>query len=96
MDYGTLTASASASTSAFTGTVRCKAGDNVALFYPHQDVPEQGTKQGKFTINLDGQDGTLATIAKNFHYVYGVAKVTSVTESTANATISNMQSLLVV
>ncbi len=96
MDYGTLTASASASTSAFTGTVRCKAGDNVALFYPHQDVPEQDPNRGMFTVNLAGQDGTLATIAENFHYVYGVAAVTSVTDNTANATISNMQSLLAV
>ena len=96
MDYGTLTASASASTSAFTGTVRCTTGDNVALFYPHQDGLEQDPNRGKFTVNLAGQDGTLATIAENFHYVYGVAEVTSVTESTANATISNMQSLLAV
>ena len=96
MDSGTLTASASASTSAFTGSVRCTTGENVALFYPQQDVPTAGTDRGMFTVNLAGQDGTLATIAENFHYVYGVAEVTSVTESTANATISNMQSLLAV
>lgn len=96
MHSGVLTASASASTSAFTGTVYCTTGDMVALFYPHQDVPTQGTNRGKFTVNLAGQDGTLATIAKNFHYVYGVAEVTSVTENTANATISNMKSLLAV
>ena len=96
MDSGTLTASASASTSAFTGTVRCTTGDNVALFYPQQDVPTTGDNRGKFTVNLDGQDGTLATIAENFHYIYGVAEVTSVTDNTAKATISNMQSLLAV
>ncbi len=96
MHSGVLTASASASTSAFTGTVYCTTHDMVALFYPHQDVPSQGTNRGKFTVNLAGQDGTLATIAKNFHYVYGVAEVTSVTENTANATISNMKSLLAV
>lgn len=96
MHSGVLTASASASTSAFTGTVYCTTHDMVALFYPHQDVPIQDPNRGKFTVNLAGQDGTLATIAKNFHYVYGVAEVTSVTENTANATISNMKSLLAV
>ena len=96
MDWGTLTASASEVTSTFTGSVYCKVGDEVALFYPHQDVPTQGTNRGKFTVNLAGQDGTLATIAENFHYIYGVAAVTSVTDNTAKATIDNMQSLLAV
>ena len=96
IDSGTLRASASASTSAFTGTVRCKAGDNVALFYPYQDVPIQDPGRGTFTVSLAGQDGTLATIAERFHYVYGVAAVTSVTDNTAKATIDNMQSLLAV
>jgi hypothetical protein len=96
MRFGDLTASSSAETSTFTGKVYCNTGDKVALFYPHQSVPTTGDNRGKFTVNLAGQNGTLATIAKNFHYVYGVAEVTSVTESTANATISNMQSLLAV
>ena len=96
MRFGDLTASSSAETSTFTGKVYCNTGDNVALFYPQQTVPTQGTNRGKFTISLNEQDGKLETIAKNFHYVYGVATVTSVTESTANATIDNMQSLLAV
>lgn len=96
MRFGDLTASSSAETSTFTGKVYCNTGDNVALFYPQQTVPTQGTNRGKFTISLNGQDGKLETIAKKFHYVYGVATVTSVTESTANATIDNMQSLLAV
>ena len=96
MCFGVLTASSSAETSTFTGKVYCNTGDNVALFYPQQEVPTQGTNRGKFTISLNGQDGKLETIAKKFHYVYGVATVTSVTESTANATINNMQSLLAV
>lgn len=96
MRFGDLTASSSAETSTFTGTVYCNTDDNVALFYPQQTVPTQGTNRGKFTISLNGQDGKLETIAKTFHYVYGVATVTSVTESTANATIDNMQSLLAV
>lgn len=96
MDGGTLTAASSESTSAFQGTVRCKAGDKVALFYPAQAIPTAGADRGKFTLSLDGQKGTLEDIAERFHYVYGVAGVTSVTESTASATIDNMQSLLAV
>ena len=96
MDHGTLKATASAETSTFTGKVYCNAGDNVALFYPQQTVPEQDPGRGKFNISLDGQKGTLEDIAERFHYVYGVAKVTSVTDNTANATINNMKSLLAV
>ena len=86
MDDGTLTAASSESTSAFEGTVRCNTDDKVALFYPAQAIPTTGANRGKLTLSLSGQKGTL----------YGVAEVTSVTESTANATISNMQSLLAV
>ena len=96
MDVGTLTAASTGSTSMFNGSVRCKAGDKVALFYPAQAIPTTSDNRGKFTLSLSGQKGTLTDIAENFHYVYGVAEVTSVTESTANATISNMQSLLAV
>ena len=94
MDTGELTASSSAETSAFTGAVCCNANDYVALFYPYQAVPTQESSRGKFTISLDGQKGTLEDIARHFHYVYGVAQVTSVTDNTANATIDDMQSLL--
>lgn len=96
MDGGTLTAASAGSTSKFEGTVRCKKGDMVALFYPAQSITETGTNRGNFTLSLSGQKGTLDDIAERFHYVYGVAEVTSVTESTATATISNMQSLLAV
>ena len=96
MDVGTLTAASTGSTSMFNGSVRCKAGDKVALFYPAQAIPTTGDNRGKFTLSLSGQKGTLTDIAENCHYVYGVAEVTSVTESTAKATIDNMQSLLAV
>ncbi len=96
MDYGKLTAASSTRTSMFQGTVYCTTGDNVALFYPAKDPIRQGTDRGKFTISLDGQKGTLEDIAEHFHYVYGVAGVTSVTDQTATATIDNMQSLLAV
>ena len=96
MDYGKLTAASSTRTSMFQGTVYCTTGDNVALFYPAKDPIPKGTDRGKFTISLDGQKGTLEDIAEHFHYVYGVAEVTSVTDQTATATIENMQSLLAV
>ena len=96
MDYGKLTAASSTRTSMFQGTVYCTTGDNVALFYPAKDPIRQGTDRGKFTISLDGQKCTLEDIEEHFHYVYGVAQVTSVTDQTATATIDNMQSLLAV
>lgn len=96
IDYGKLTAASSSTTSMFQGSVYCKTGDKVALLYPAKDPILSGTDRGKFTISLDGQKGTLEDIAKHFHYVYGVAEVTSVTEQTATATIDNMQSLLAV
>ena len=80
----------------FQGTVRCKTGDKVSLLYPAKNPILSGSSRGKYTISLDGQKGTLDDISNNFHYIYGVAEVTSVTESTANATIDNMQSLLAV
>ena len=51
---------------------------------------------GKFTISLAGQDGTLSTLATNYHCVYGRAHVESVTGTTATATMAKMQSLLTV
>ncbi len=96
MDYGKLTAASSTSTSMFQGSVNCNTGDKVALLYPAENPILSGTDRGKFSISLDGQKGTLEDIAEHFHYVYGVAEVTSVTEQTATATIENMQSLLAV
>ena len=96
MDYGNLTAASSTSTSMFQGSVNCKTGDRVALLYPAKNPILSGKDRGKFTISLSGQKGTLEDIEEHFHYVYGVAEVTSVTDQTATATIDNMQSLLAV
>lgn len=95
MDFGTLTASSSEATSAFTGEVRCIMGDKVAFLYPATSPIYVGEDRGKFTISLAGQKGTLADMAQRFHYVYGVAEVTSVTGTTATATRAEMKSLLV-
>ena len=92
--YSNLTASSAGETSAFTGTVQeCSQGDVLALIYP-KVTPATGT--GNFTIDLRGQKGTLTDLAERYHYVYGTARVTNVTESTAEATISDMRSLLAV
>ncbi len=96
IDYGQLTAASSTSTSMFQGNVYCNTGDFIALFYPARDPILSGNDRGKFTITLNGQKGTLDDIAEHFHYVYGVAQVSSVTEQKATATIDNMQSLLAV
>ena len=89
---GNLKATTTAATSQFTGDVVCDAGDYLAVVYPATTFETNES----YTISLAGQDGTLATLATNFHYVYGRAHVTSVTETTANATMEKMKSLLTV
>lgn len=95
--YGPLTALSTAATSMFTGTVECAKGDYLAMVYPAVDEVDLTPSYTPFyTISLAGQDGTLGTLARNYHYVYGVARVTSVTESTADADLGEMKSLLTV
>ena len=89
---GALTATSSAATSQFTGNVTCNAGDYLAVVYPAATF----VTNESYTISLAGQDGTLGTLATNYHYVYGNAFVTSVTDNTANATMEKMKSLLTV
>ena len=89
---GNLTATTTAATSQFTGNVTCSAGNELAVVYPAATF----TTNSQYTIALSGQDGTLAGLATNFHYVYGKATVTKVTETTANATMEKMKSLLTV
>ena len=89
---GNLTATTAAATSQFTGDVVCDAGDYLAVVYPATTFETNES----YTISLAGQDGTLATLATNYHYVFGKATVTEVTETTANATMGKMKSLLTV
>ena len=92
-----LTALSNAEVSQFTGTVTCVSGDNLAIVYPAGDFSFLNSDfTFRYTISLAGQDGTLETLAKNFHYVYGVATVESVTGTTANAAMAKMKSLLTV
>lgn len=97
IDRGTLTANSSTTTSSFTGGVECGQQDQIALIYPSVSIDEtSASTRGTFTINLSGQAGTLADIATKYHFVYGIGEVTSVTGTTATATISSMKSLLAV
>ena len=87
---GSLTATQSAAFSQFSGSVTCAKGDAIAVVYPTTTF----TTAKKFTINLAGQTGDLNDAASRFHYVYGVATVTDVTENTATASMGQMKSLL--
>ena len=89
---GGLTAATTAATSQFTGDVYCLANDYLAVVYPATTFKYND----RYTISLTGQDGTLSTLATNYHYVFGKATVTEVTKTTANATMGKMKSLLTV
>ena len=89
---GGLTAASTAATSQFTGDVYCLANDYLAVVYPATTFEYND----RYSLSLTGQDGTLSTLATNYHYVFGKATVTSVTETTANATMGKMKSLLTV
>ena len=101
--YGTLNADKDGSVASFSGDrVWCTEPDQLALIYPKIDksaidvslVESQLT--ASYTISVAGQDGSLATLAKDFHHIYGIASVVSVTETTANAELAEMKSLLTV
>ena len=103
--YGTLSADKSERIASFSGDrVWCTEDDQLALIYPALDVenhPELFTFHGasltaEYTISVAGQDGSLATLAKDFHHIYGIASVVSVTETTANAELAEMKSLMTV
>jgi len=89
---GGLTAVSTAATSQFTGDVTCLANDYLAVVYPATTFEYND----RYTLSLTGQDGTLSRLATNYHYVFGKATVTEVTETTANATMEKMKSLLTV
>jgi len=99
---GTLTAQDNnVRTSIFQGIMSCDEKDLLAVIYPVKDFgfglehePEI-RYFAKYTITLSGQDGTLETLANSYHYMYGVATVNSVTNSTAEAS-GKMKSLLAV
>ena len=103
--FGTLRADKAERIASFSGDrVWCTKDDQLALIYPALDVenhPELFTfhdspLSAEYTISIAGQDGSLATLAKDFHHIYGIASVVSVTETTANAELAQMKSLMTV
>ena len=101
--YGVLKADKAERIASFAGDrVWCDKLDQLALIYPKIDrsamnISEVESKlTAKYTISVAGQDGSLATLAKDFHHIYGIASVVSVTETTANAELAQMKSLMTV
>ena len=101
--FGVLEADKAERIASFAGDrVWCAKDDQLALIYPKIDksaidvslVESQLT--ASYTISVAGQDGSLATLAKDFHHIYGIASVVSVTETTANAELAEMKSLMTV
>ena len=98
---GTLNADKDGSVASFSGDrVWCTEDDQLALIYPAPDPADftfhDNPLTAEYIISVAGQDGTLATLAKDFHHIYGIASVVSVTETTANAELAQMKSLLTV
>ena len=93
---GTLTALENAETSAFSTTIICGNGDYIAVVYPYKNINTTPTTNDvTFSLDLSGQDGTLGTLANQYHFIYGLSRITSVTDNTASATIK-MNSLLTI
>ena len=101
--YGVLEADKAERIASFAGDrVWCAKDDQLALIYPKIDksaidvslVESQLT--ASYTISVAGQDGSLATLASTYHHIYGIASVVSVTETTANAELAQMKSLMTV
>ena len=103
--YGTLYADKEASIVSFSGDrVWCDETNQLALIYPALDLETNPSAftfhkdllTAEYTISVAGQNGTLAKLAKDFHHIYGIASVVSVTGTTANAELAQMKSLLTV
>ena len=101
--YGVLKADKAERIASFAGDrVWCDKLDQLALIYPKITPSSiniayvESQLTAKYTISVAGQDGSLATLAKDFHHIYGIASVVSVTETTANAELAQMKSLLTV
>ena len=100
---GVLLADRSARIASFASNdkVWCDVNNQILLVYPKATAPAFeiiGTNPltAKYTISLTGQDGSLDTIASTYHYSYGIATITEVTPTVANAELAEMQNLLTV
>ena len=80
--------------------VWCELGDQILLVYPKATAPaitvSGNPLSATYTISLADQDGTLDTIASTYHHSYGIATITEVTPTVANAVVAEMQNLLTV
>ncbi len=99
---GVLLADRAASIASFASNneVWCALGDKILLVYPKATAPaitvSGNPLRATYSISLTGQDGSLGKIASTYHHSYGIATVTEVTETTANAELAEMQNLLTV
>ena len=100
LKIGILKAESSSNTSKFTGSVYCGDNNYFVLAYPSTNsfvfgsLPISGAVTANYTISLDGQNGSLNTLANNYFYQFGVAEVVSTTETTANANMTLMRCLI--
>ena len=82
--------------------VWCELGDQILLVYPKATDPafevdgSGSSLTASYSISLTGQNGTLDTIASTYHHSYGIATITEVTPTVANAVVAEMQNLLTV
>ena len=80
--------------------VWCDLGDQLLLVYPKATAPaisvEGSPLKATYSISLTEQDGTLGKIARTHHHSYGIATITEVTPTVANAVVAEMRNLLTV
>ena len=99
---GVLLADRAARIASFASNAKvwCDLDDRLLLVYPKATDPaitvSGNPLNATYSISLTGQDGSLGTIASTYHYSYGIATITEVTETTANAELAEMQNLLTV
>ena len=99
---GVLLADRAASIASFASNneVWCALGDKILLVYPKATDPaitvSGNPLRATYSISLTGQDGSLGKIASTYHHSYGIATITEVTPTVANAELAEMQNLLTV
>ena len=99
---GVLVADRDARIASFASNIEvwCALDDRLLLVYPKATDPaitvSGNPLQASYSISLTGQDGTLGKIASTHHHSYGIATITEVTPTVANAVVAEMQNLLTV
>lgn len=101
---GVLVADRAASIASFASNdkVWCDVNDQILLVYPKAAAPaftitgSGSSLTASYSISLTGQNGTLGKIASTHHHSYGIATITEVTPTVANAVVAEMQNLLTV